>query len=43
MLAHLLQGCLYKMPTNDVIATAPNTNNPIVTREKSQGVIPGMK
>lgn len=34
-------GC-YRMPTDDDFSLVPTTNNPAVTREKNDGLIPGL-
>lgn len=32
---------IYRFPTEDNIATLPNANNPMLTREKTPTLIPG--
>lgn len=41
LLTATLTGCLYKMPSDDHIATSPHTNNPLLTREKAPTLFPG--
>lgn len=38
----LLSSC-YRMPTDDDECVVPMTNNPAVTRERTQNPIPGLK
>lgn len=33
--------CLYRMPTDDDIVAKPVTNNPLMTRDKGNGLMPG--
>ncbi len=43
LLTLLFSGCcLYRMPDPDEFSTVPMTNNPMVTRERLQGPIPGL-
>lgn len=35
-----LSSCLYKAPTDDHLCTSPHTNNPLLTREQPQNMMP---
>jgi len=36
-----MSSCLYRMPTDDDIVAKPVTNNPNVTGDKGNGLMPG--
>ncbi|MDR3623583.1 MAG: hypothetical protein P4L16_00380 [Chlamydiales bacterium] len=38
-----LSSCMYRMPAEDEFSTVPITNNPHVTKDKGNSLLPGMK
>jgi hypothetical protein len=41
LLATLCGGCIYRMPTDDDVRCVPLTNNPSITGDTGQNLLPG--
>lgn len=37
-----LSSCMYRMPHEDEFSTVPITNNPYVTKDKGNSLLPGL-